>query len=52
MTYDELIDNAFVAYGEFIAASESKGELRELMEQIRNFDPDAPKADTADANAR
>ena len=41
MTYDELIDNAFVAYGEFVAASESKGELRELMEQIRNFDPNA-----------
>ena len=41
MTYDELIDNAFVAYGEFVAASESKGQLRELMDQIRNFDPDA-----------
>ena len=51
MTYDELIDNAFVAYGEFVAASESKGELRELMEQIRNFNPDAPRLGTADANA-
>ena len=40
MTYDELIHNAFVAYGEFVAASESKGELRHLMDQIRNFDPD------------
>ena len=41
MTYDELIDNAFVAYGEFVAASESKGHLRELMDQIRSFDPNA-----------
>ena len=39
MTYDELIDNAFVAYGEFVAAASSKGELRELMDQIRAFDP-------------
>ncbi len=39
VTYDELIDNAFVAYGEFIAASESKGKLRLLMEQIRDYDP-------------
>jgi len=39
VTYDELIDNAFVAYGKFVAASQSKGELRELMNQIRNFDP-------------
>ena len=52
MTYDELIDNAFVAYGEFVAASESKGELRELMEQIRNFDPDAPGPSTAAGNAQ
>ena len=37
MTYDELIDNAFNAYGEFLAASESKGQLRDLMEQIRNY---------------
>ena len=37
MTYDELIDNAFSAYGEFLAASESKGQLRDLMEQIRNY---------------
>ena len=41
MTYDELIDNAFVAYGKFVEASKSKGDLRELMDQIRNFDPDA-----------
>lgn len=49
MTYDELIDNAFVAYGEFVAASESKGELRELMEKIRDFDPDALGSSAADA---
>ena len=41
VTYDELIDNAFVAYGKFIEASGSKSKLRELMEQIREFDPDA-----------
>ncbi len=51
MTYDELIDNAFVAYGEFVAASESKGELRALMEQIRNFDPDAPESGAASSDA-
>ena len=43
VTYDELIDNAFVAYGEFIAASESTGKLRLLMQQIRNYDPNASK---------
>ena len=47
MTYDELIDNAFIAYGEFVAASESKGQLRELMEEIRNFDPDAETINAA-----
>ena len=51
MTYDELIDNAFVAYGEFVAASESKGELRELMEQIRNFDPNAQSLVEADKHS-
>lgn len=52
MTYDELIDNAFVAYGEFVAASESKGALRELMEKIRDFDPDALDSSAAGANAQ
>lgn len=52
MTYDELIDNAFVAYGKFVAASKSKGALRELMEKIRDFDPDAPDSSAADANAQ
>ena len=42
ITYDELIDNAYVAYGKFVEASQSKGELRVLMEQIRDFDPDLP----------
>ena len=51
-TYDELIENAFVAYGEFIAASESKGALRELMEKIRDFDPDALDSSAAGANAQ
>ena len=41
VTYDDLIDNAFAAYKEFVAASESTGELRLLMEQIRNHDPNA-----------
>ena len=44
VTYDELIDNAFVAYGKFVAASKSKGQLRELMDQIRTFDPHAAAA--------
>ena len=39
VTYDELIDNAFVAYGKFIEAYGSKSRLRELMDQIRSFDP-------------
>ena len=39
VTYDELIDNAYAAYGKFIDAYASKGELRELMEHIRTFDP-------------
>ena len=41
VTYDDLIDNAFAAYREFVAASESTGELRLLMEQIRNHDQNA-----------
>ena len=43
ITYDELIDNAFIAYGRFVEASQSKGELRNLMEQIRHFSPDEPE---------
>ena len=39
VTYDELIDNAFYAYGKFLEASASKSKLRELMDQIRAFDP-------------
>ena len=41
VTYDELIDNAYQAYGRFLEASASKSKLRELMEQIRTFDPDS-----------
>ncbi|MCY3841643.1 MAG: ATP-binding protein [Gammaproteobacteria bacterium] len=41
VTYDELIDNAYQAYGRFLEASASKSKLRELMDQIRTFDPDA-----------
>ena len=40
VTYDELIDNAYQAYGKFLEASASKSKLRELMDQIRTFDPD------------
>ena len=42
VTYDELIDNAYIAYGRFLAASVSGNRLRKLMEQIRAFDPSAP----------
>ncbi len=35
MTYDELIDNAFVAYGKFVKASTSTSELRKLVDKIR-----------------
>ncbi len=41
VTYDELIDNAYAAYGKFLDAYASQGELRELMEQIRTFTPGA-----------
>ena len=41
LTYGELIENAYNAYGKFIKAYESKSKLRELMEQIRAFDPNA-----------
>ena len=39
ITYDELIDNAYIAYGKFLEAHQSKGILRDLMEQIRNYVP-------------
>lgn len=43
VTYDELIDNAYAAYGEFIKAFKSQGALRKLMEKIRTFNPNDPK---------
>ena len=46
VTYDELIDNAFFAYGEFIEASRSKSKLRDLMDQIRNFVPGSEESIT------
>ncbi len=46
VTYDELIDNAFVAYGKFIEASGSRSRLRELMDQIRTFVPGAAESTT------
>ena len=45
VTYDELIDNAYDAYGKFIAAYQSKGDLRELMNQVREYEP--PQEDNA-----
>ena len=39
VTYNELIDNARLAYSEFIAAAESKSELRGLIEEIRAYSP-------------
>ena len=41
LTYDELIENAFNAYGKFIETYESKSKLRELIEQVRTFSPNA-----------
>ena len=41
LTYDELIENAYNAYGKFIKAYESKSKLRELIEQVRAFNPNA-----------
>ena len=40
MTYQELIDNAFVAYSKFIAASEGVDSLRVLIDKIRAYQPD------------
>ena len=42
VTYDELIDNAFAAYSQFLKASKSSGDLRVLMDRIRNHSPSAP----------
>ena len=41
LTYEELIENAFNAYRKFIKIYESKSKLRELIEQVRAFDPNA-----------
>ena len=41
LTYEQLIENAFSAYGKFLKAYESKSKLRELIEQVRAFDPNA-----------
>ena len=41
LTYDELIENAFQAYGKFIEVYKSQSHLQELMEQIRTFAPPA-----------
>jgi len=41
VTYDELIDNAYAAYRDFIRASESQGKLREVIENIRGYGPSA-----------
>ena len=46
VTYDELIDNAFVAYGKFIEAAGSRSWLRELMDQIRTFVPGVQESTT------
>lgn len=41
ITYDELIDNAYVAYGKFIKASADGNKLQSLLNQIRTFEPNA-----------
>ena len=41
LTYNELIDNAFNAYHKFMEAYESKSKLRELIDKVRTFDPNA-----------
>ncbi len=37
VTYDELIDNALVAYGKFLEASSASSQLQKLIEEIRTF---------------
>ena len=39
MTYEELIDNAFRAYSDFIAASQDVDRLRQLIDNIRSYEP-------------
>ena len=39
MTYNELIDNAFSAYAKFIEAGEKVNDLRQLIENIRSYQP-------------
>ena len=39
ITYRELIENARSAYSKFIQQSESVGELRKLIDNIRNYNP-------------
>ena len=41
VTYDELIDNAYAAYGKFLDASKSKSDLRSLIDQIRAHVPNS-----------
>jgi len=41
VTYDELIDNAYAAYGKFLDASKSKSNLRSLIDQIRAHVPNS-----------
>ena len=39
MTYSELIDNAFSAYSKFIEASEGVSRVRQLIDNIRSYQP-------------
>ncbi len=41
VTYDELIDNAYVAYGKFLEASKSQSNFRELIDKIRGNTPNS-----------
>lgn len=41
MTFNELIDNSFAAYSQFIKASEGLDRLRVLIDEVRSFKPEA-----------
>ena len=42
LTYEELISNAHSAYAKFIEASSSVDDLRQLIEDIKNYQPTQP----------
>ena len=45
ITYKELIDNAWSAYGKFVQESESIGKLKKLIDNIRDYEPEPESED-------